>query len=67
MSFNDRMKNFAKLTSRKEMVRVMANEYSKLVKETEDIIFDKMWSFSLNQTKKYDKRVAFKKKIFFWK
>ena len=67
MSLNDRMKNFAKLTSRKEMVKVMANEYSKLVEQTETLIFDKMWSFSINQSNKYDKRIAFKKKIFFWK
>ena len=31
MSFKDRMKNFSKLTPRKEMVEVMANEYAKLL------------------------------------
>lgn len=67
MSFEDRMKNFAKLTSRKDMVKVMSNEYSKLVSESEDQIFEKMWSLTENFQKNYHKKSAIKRNVFFWK
>tara|TARA_B100000809_G_scaffold266788_1_gene331592 strand:- start:6901 stop:7689 length:789 start_codon:yes stop_codon:yes gene_type:complete len=67
MSFEDRMKNFAKLTSRKEMVEVMSNEYAKLVNESEEQIFSKMWSLTEQFQKKYHKKSAIKKNVFFWK
>jgi hypothetical protein len=46
MSFKDRMKNFSKLTPKKEMVEVMANEYAKLFDESEKKIFNQMWFFT---------------------
>ena len=67
MSFEDRMKNFSKLTSKIEIIEIMSNEYAKLVEQTEDEIFDKMWSFTKNFQKKYHKKSAIKKNIFFWK
>ena len=67
MSFKDRMKNFSKLTPKKEMVEVMANEYAKLFDESEKKIFNKMWLFTEEFQKKYHKKIARKKKIFFWK
>jgi hypothetical protein len=67
MSFKDRMKNFSKLTPRKEMVEVMANEYAKLFGESEKKIFNQMWLFTEEFQKKYHKKIATKKKIFFWK
>lgn len=67
MSFKDRMKNFSKLTPRKEMVEVMANEYAKLFGESEKKIFNQMWLFTKEFQKKYHKKIAAKKKIFFWK
>ena len=67
MSFKDRMKNFSKLTTRKEMVEVMANEYAKLFGESEKKIFNQMWLFTEEFQKKYHKKIAAKKKIFFWK
>ena len=67
MSFEDRMKNFAKLTSREDMVRVMSNEYSKCVNESEEQIFETMWALTENFQKKYHKKSAIKKNVFFWK
>jgi len=62
MSFKDRMKNFSKLTPRKEMVEVMANEYAKLFGESEKKIFNQMWLFTEEFQKKYHKKIATKKK-----
>ena len=67
MSFEDSMKNFAKLTSRKEMVEVMSNEYAKLVNESEEQVFNEMWSLTERFQKKYHKKSAIKKNVFFWK
>lgn len=67
MSFEDRMKNFSKLTSRKGMVKVMSNEYSKLVSESEEQIFETMWGLTDKFQKKYHKKSAIKKNVFFWK
>ena len=67
MSFEDRMKNFAKLTSRKDMVAVMSNEYAKLLSEREEEVFNKMWSLTEIFQKKYHKKTAIKRKVFFWK
>lgn len=67
MSFEDRMKNFSKLTSRKDMVEVMSNEYAKLVNENEEEVFNEMWSLTESFQKKYHKKSAIKKNVFFWK
>jgi len=67
LSFEDRMKNFAKLTSRKDMVAVMSNEYAKLVSESEEEVFSKMWSLTEKFQKKYHKKTAIKRNVFFWK
>ncbi len=67
MSFEDRMKNFAKLTSRKDMVAIMSNEYAKLVSESEEEVFSKIWSLTEKFQKKYHKKNAIKRKVFFWK
>ncbi len=67
MSFEDRMKNFSKLTSREDMVRVMSNEYSKYVNESEEEIFATMWGLTENFQKKYHKKTAIKRNVFFWK
>ena len=49
------------------MVEVMANEYAKLFGESEKKIFNQMWLFTEEFQKKYHKKIATKKKIFFWK
>lgn len=67
MNFEDRMKNFAKLTSRRDMVEVMSNEYAKLISESEEEIFEMMWSLTEKFQKKYHDKAAIKKNVFFWK
>lgn len=59
MSLERRMKNFSRLTPKKSMVRVMANEYSNLIDRSEDEVFEKMWFF----TDKFQKKFHRKKKL----
>ena len=43
LDFNARIKNFSRLTPKKEMVAVMSDEYAKLIGEPYSKVFDKMW------------------------
>ncbi len=67
LDFETRIRNFSRLTPKKEMVAVMSNEYAKLTGEDESIIFEKMWSLTEAFQKKYHGKIALKKKIFFWR
>ena len=68
MDFNRRMKNFSRLTPKKEMISIMSNEYSKLFgSKSEDEIFEKMWFFTNDFQEKFQRKIARKKKLLFWK
>ncbi len=67
LDFETRIANFARLTPKKEMVRVMANEYAKLINEDEEKVYRKMWSLTEAFQKKYHDKIALKRKVFFWK
>jgi len=44
LNFNERMKNFERLTPNKKQVEVMADEYAKLINRPKKEVFEKMWS-----------------------
>lgn len=67
MDFDSRMKNFARLTPKKEMVKIMANEYSQLIKKPEDEVFEKMWFYTNSFQEKFWRKKKLKKKLKFWK
>lgn len=67
LTLEERMKNFSRLTPHKDMVRVMASEYAKLIPEPEKVIFDKMWGYTKDFQKDFQRKKALKKKIKFWK
>lgn len=67
LNFLERMKNFARLTPKKEMVEVMADEYSKLIEKDEKLVFDTMWSFTEEFQNKFQRKKEMKKKLKFWK
>jgi len=46
LNFEERMKNFARLTPKKEMIDVMANEYAQMINKPEAEVFEKMWFFA---------------------
>lgn len=67
MDFNDRMKNFSKLTIDKNVVKIMSNEYAKVSGESETAIFNAMWDFTEKFQKKFQGKKKLKKKLKFWK
>ncbi len=68
MDFNARMNNFAKLSSKKYMNSIIANEYAKLYPaKSEEEILKKLMYYSDRFKNKFLKKQAFKKKYFFWR
>jgi hypothetical protein len=67
LSLEERMNNFSRLTPRKEMVKVMASEYARLISEPEELIFNKMWHYTNNFQTQFMRKHRLKKKLKFWK
>lgn len=67
LHFEERMKNFARLTPKKEMIEVMANEYANLINKPEAEVFEKMWFFTNQFQEKFQRKKELKKKLKFWK
>jgi hypothetical protein len=62
LSFEERMKNFDRLTPKKEMVEIMSDEYARLSGNTYETVFDKMWQYTSEFREKYERKKALKKK-----
>jgi len=60
--FDSRMKNFSRLTKKKEMVRVMSDEYAKLINEPFEKVFKRMWFETEEFQKKFHRKIRLKQK-----
>lgn len=67
MSFELRMKNLSRLTPKRSMVEVMSDEYAKCSGIAYDKVFTLMWHYTEAFQKKYYQKIAYKKKLKFWK
>lgn len=68
MNFEERMKNFAKLSPKDVMLDIMCDEYSKLYPfKSKSEIIEKMYYFSNKFSTFYKKKERFKKRYFFWR
>ena len=63
LSFDERMQNFSRLTPHVEMIRIMANEYAKLIDKPEDEVFNKMWYYTDRFQKKFHRKKRLKKML----
>lgn len=63
MNFKDRMKNFHRITPMRHMAEVIANEYSKLVPQTEEKVFELIWFYIGRFQKKALRKKNLKKKL----
>ncbi len=66
MSFESRMKNLSRLTSKKKMVEQIAMEYSKISGENEIVVFDTLWRYTSQFQYKYYRKKRLKKVFKFW-
>jgi hypothetical protein len=68
MSFEERMKNFAKLSPKDVMLGIMCDEYAKLYPlKTKSEIVEVMYYYSNKFSTYYKKKERFKKRYFFWR
>lgn len=63
MDIELRMKNMARLTPKKEMVQIMADEYAKVASKDADHLFNLMWTFTSNFQEKFHRKQRLKKKL----
>ena len=67
MDFDMRIKNFTRLTPKKEMIAIMSDEYSKYYTEPTNLIFEKMWEETEVVQEKFARKKRLKKRLKFWK
>lgn len=63
MDFEARMKNFHRITPLKEMAAIIANEYSKLIPQTETEVFEKLWEYICEFQEKAARKKQMKKRL----
>ena len=54
LNYEQRLKNFARLTRKKKLIKQIAFYYSKLINKNESEVFQLMWSFNEQFHKKFD-------------
>jgi hypothetical protein len=67
LSFEQRMKNLSRLTPKKEMVGIMANEYAALSGIPEQEVFNSLWQFTSDFQQRFQRKKQLKKKFKFGK
>ena len=68
MHFEQRMKNLSRLTSKKEMIAIMSDEYAKCYSLKSSVeIFQKMWEETSRFREGFERKKRLKKKLKFWK
>jgi hypothetical protein len=67
MGFEERMKNFARLSKYREMVEVMSDEYAKCYNKPYQEVFDLMWKEVQVFRSKHEGKQRLKKRLKFWK
>ena len=62
LNFDDRMKNFSRLTPQKGMVELMSKTYAELINKPFDTVFNKMWFYTEEFQNKFQRKQDFKNK-----
>jgi len=67
LSFEERIKNFSRLTPHQEMVAIMSKGYADVSKWEYEAIFSLMWHETETFQGRYHRKQKAKKQIFFWR
>lgn len=63
LDFEDRMKNFSRLTPEKDMIQFMSEKYAELSGENVEKVFKSMWNYTQKFQKKFQRKLRLKKKL----
>lgn len=67
LSFDERIKNFSRLSPHKEMVQIMSEQYAKCTGENYELIFNLMWKYTSEFQARYFRKKRLKEKYLFWR
>lgn len=67
LSLDERIKNFSRLTPKRDMVYIMADEYAKCMGLSTEDINKRMWNYTEKFQKRFHGKKAVKRKLKFWK
>lgn len=67
LSFDERIKNFERLTPHKHIVEIMSDEYAKISGKHYKDVFELMWKLTQEFQNKFHGKKRLKKKLKFWK
>jgi len=67
LSFEERIQNFERLTIHESMVRIMSDEYAKLINKPYVEVFNLMWKLTQKYQQKFHRKRKLKKQLKFWK
>jgi len=67
LDYEARIRNFAKLATKKSMVRTMSEEYAKCIGGDVEDVFEKMWNYTQNFQKRFWRKKRMKKRLLFWR
>lgn len=67
LSFEKRIKNFAKLTIHKHIIEIMSDEYAKCINRDYEDVFKLMWTTTQDFQESYHRRRRLKATLKFWK
>ncbi len=63
LSFKERIKNFSRLTPKREMVEIMSKRYAELINRDEVEVLNLMWKYTKKFQGKYHRKRKLKKKL----
>lgn len=63
LDFDARMKNFSRLTPKKEMVKIMSDTYAKLSGDNSKKVYEKMWFYTQQFQEKFHRKKRLKQKL----
>ncbi|MEX0997669.1 MAG: lipopolysaccharide kinase InaA family protein [Flavobacteriaceae bacterium] len=67
LTFEDRIKNFSRLTPKKAMVEIMSKRYAELIDRDQKQVFELMWAQTEDFIKGFRKKKRIKNALLFWK
>lgn len=67
LSFEDRIKNFSRLTPHQYIVEIMSDEYAKCMQMDYDTVYNLMWKYTVEFQNKHLGKQQLKRRLKFWK
>jgi len=67
LSFEERIKNFSRLTPHQYIVEIMSDEYAKCMQMDYDTVYNLMWKYTVEFQNKHLGKQQLKRRLKFWK